>query len=103
MEYPPSMLNIFGKDYSLHSRGIYYREKFSSDDLIATNRKIWLPSLSQTDAWELPGIEKRSSRANIFAMHSRNNEEWCKSEYAWEADAWSDIFKPMRDDPCLAM
>ncbi|KAI9813027.1 MAG: hypothetical protein M1832_006418 [Thelocarpon impressellum] len=28
---------------------------------------------------------------------------WNKSEYAWEADAWSDVFGKIRDEPLLVM
>ena len=31
-----------------------------------------------------------------------DNARWNKSEYGWEADAWSDVFGQMRDDPVIA-
>lgn len=95
------MLQNFGKDYALHAQGIYYRRRFS-ENLVMCNRKVWTPSLSENGIESL-ATPDRESRAETFANHSRNNETWYKSEYAWEADAWSDVFRPMRDDPCLAM
>jgi hypothetical protein len=102
--YPTCMQYHYGKDYILNTQGIYYRQQFSNRS-IGANRKLWTPSLdkSNSSAWEIPGLPDRNSRAKAFASHSRNNEEWAKSEYAWEADAWSDVFRPMRDDPCLAV
>ncbi|EXM24013.1 hypothetical protein FOTG_08948 [Fusarium oxysporum f. sp. vasinfectum 25433] len=32
-----------------------------------------------------------------------DRRKWAKSEYAWEADAWKDVFGMMRDDPVLAV
>jgi len=69
---------------------------------VVCNRKVWAPSLPE-DEPETPEIRERKARAQIFATHAKNNESWCKSEYSWEADAWSDVFGPIRDDPCLAM
>lgn len=31
-----------------------------------------------------------------------SNKKWDKSEYAWDADAWADVFGKMRDDPVVA-
>lgn len=101
MELPPGVLGWLGAEFALHSQGIYYRNQFS-EDLVTCNRKIWIPSLSK-DVGESRDTIARQFRAQVFALHSRNNETWCKSEYAWEADAWSDVFGHMRNDPCLAM
>ncbi|KAJ4045974.1 hypothetical protein NW761_007987 [Fusarium oxysporum] len=38
-----------------------------------------------------------------MVKHILQNEKWAKSEYAWEADAWKDVFGMMRDDPVLAV
>lgn len=104
LDYPPTMLYKYGSDYALHAQGIYYRYSLS-DDFVTCNREIWLPSLSKKDKRGRKSEDTRDwkSRAEVFAKHSRNNERWCKSEYAWEADAWSDVFRPMRDDDCLEM
>lgn len=85
----------------MNARGIYYRGSFS-EDLVVCTRKVWTPSLSKSDG-QSPEILDHQTRARTLANHSKDNEKWCKSEYAWEADAWSDVFRPMRDDPCLAM
>jgi hypothetical protein len=96
------MLSSYGKDYALHARGIYYRNSFS-EDLVIFTRKVWTPSLSKSDS-KSPEILDQQTRARTFANHSKDNEKWCrKSEYAWDADARSDVFRPLRDDPCLAM
>lgn len=95
------MLQNFGKDYALHAQGIYYRRYFS-EKFVLCNRKGWKPSLSGIKM-EYSAAPDREARADTFAKHSRNNETWYKSEYAWEADAWSDVLRPMRDDPCIAM
>lgn len=90
------MLDRYGKEYALHAQGIYYRDRFSPD-LVTCNRKVWIPSIYD-DEEQCPD---RWKRAKVLADHAKNNEDWAKSEYAWEADAWSDIFRPMRDDHCL--
>lgn len=95
----PSMLTSFGKEYALNTRGIYYRCHYFEDFVVAT-RNIWIPELSE-DGEEPAEVVERQSRARKFALHSENNETWCISEYAGEADAWSDVFGCMRDDPSL--
>lgn len=95
------MLQNFGKDYALQVQGIYYRNRFSGD-LVTSNRQVWVPALSVNELKSRATLP-RQARAEVFARHSRNNETWHKSEHAWEADAWSDVFRLMRDDPCLAM
>jgi hypothetical protein len=102
MCYPPWIISNYGEDYKLNCRGIYYRREFSTDNVLA-NRKVWIPSLPATTLKNTPENHERLSRARIFAESSRNNESWCKSEYAWEADAWSQAFGKMREDHCLAM
>jgi hypothetical protein len=95
------MLDNFGQDYALQAQGIYYHDDFSEDQVLAS-RKVWVPTLSMLDK-ATPDIMERRCRAKIFASHARNNETWCKSEYAWEADAWSDAFGRMRGEPKLEM
>jgi hypothetical protein len=95
------MLDRFGKDYKLNAQGIYYYD-FYSPRLVTSTRKVWVPSLDGID-WTGPGEESLRIRARVFAEHNLNNERWNKSEYAWEADAWSDVFGEMRNDPCLEM
>ena len=102
MEYPPSMISNWGPDYMLHCRGIYYRDRHFSHDVLAT-RKVWVPKLPQHVLDDTAENRELLSRAHALAARSRNNESWCKSEYAWEADAWSHVFGKMREDPCLAL
>ncbi|KAG4289868.1 hypothetical protein FPRO06_04690 [Fusarium proliferatum] len=53
--------------------------------------------------WDDADEEGRRVRARTMAKHILQNEKWAKSEYAWEADAWKDVFGLMRDDPVLAV
>ena len=102
MTYPPSMISNWGQDYMLNCRGLYYLSGFSTRNVLV-NRQVWVPSLSPAKFKNTPEDRERLSRARTFAAQSRNNEGWCKSEYAWEADAWSQAFGPMREDCCLAV
>jgi len=38
----------------------------------------------------------------VLLRHNLNNARWKKSEYAWEADAWNDVFGQMRNDPVIS-
>jgi hypothetical protein len=100
MRYPPSMIDHWGKDYALNAQGIYYRNYYSPK-WVTCDRSVWTPSLTDVN-WEEPSEVSRRQRARVLMEHSINNETWNKSEYAWEADAWSDVFGDMRNDPCLA-
>ena len=95
------MIDRFGKDYMLNAQGIYYRDNYAPE-FVTNNRKVWIPTIEGID-WDEPGQVCLRDRARIFTAHNINNETWNKSEYAWEADAWSDVFKDMRNDPCLEM
>ncbi|EXK85058.1 hypothetical protein FOQG_10994 [Fusarium oxysporum f. sp. raphani 54005] len=57
----------------------------------------------QDKNWDNAGEEDRRVRARTMVKHILQNEKWTKSEYAWEADAWKDVFGMMRDDPVLAV
>ncbi|KAK4041587.1 hypothetical protein C8A01DRAFT_45244 [Parachaetomium inaequale] len=48
-------------------------------------------------------VTRRRTRARRFVRHIVDNERWKKVEFAWEADAWTDVFGLMRDDPLLAV
>lgn len=61
-----------------------------------------MPSI-QDKNWDDADEEGRRVRARTMAKHILQNEKWAKSEYAWEADAWKDVFGLMRDDPVLAV
>ena len=95
------MLDRFGVDWGLNSRGIYYRHHFSQD-WITSGRDLWVPSLHDLH-WSHSSEENRRARAESFLKHSLDNERFQESEYAWEADAWKDVFGLMRDDPSLAV
>ena len=45
----------------------------------------------------------RRQRACVAASHALRNEQWNKSQFAWDADARSDIFGQIKDDPLLDM
>jgi hypothetical protein len=96
---PPSMIDKYGKDYVLNARGIYYYNDFRPE-LVTVGREVWTPSLEGVD-WEDPSEWSRRRRARIITEHNIDNETRHKSEYAWEADAWADVFNRMRNDPCL--
>ncbi|SPO07514.1 uncharacterized protein DNG_10208 [Cephalotrichum gorgonifer] len=98
---PPYLIDRFGSDWGLNARGIYYRHHYSPG-WVTAGHSLWLPSLDQTD-WEHPSEEPRRKRARVLVGHALDNERWRKSEYAWEADAWTDVFGLMRNDPALAV
>jgi hypothetical protein len=52
--------------------------------------------------FDSPTEHNRRKRARQLLRHTLDNERWNKSEYAWEADAWADVFGQMRNDPALA-
>ncbi|OCK74965.1 hypothetical protein K432DRAFT_437750 [Lepidopterella palustris CBS 459.81] len=90
------MIDSYGKDYVLNAQGIFYHDSYSQA-LVTGNRKVWVPSLEDVD-WEADSEIGRRGRAQTVAKHSKENERRHKSEYAWEADAWSDVFGTMRND-----
>lgn len=45
----------------------------------------------------------RRFRAKVVASHAKENYERNRSEFAWEADAWRDVFGNLRDDDFIAM
>lgn len=95
------MLDRFGPEYALNAQGIYYRDEFRPE-WVTANRKVWVPSLQSID-WESSSEQSRRWRAEIVLQHNINNERRMRSEYAWEADAWSDVFGHIRDDDLLEM
>ncbi|KAG2026542.1 hypothetical protein GB937_001322 [Aspergillus fischeri] len=97
----PRMIEQFGADWGLNARGIYYRH-FYSPGWVTSDHELWLPSLDGID-WNNFSESSRRSRAETFLKHVLNNERWKKSEYAWEADAWTDVFGQMKNDPVLAV
>lgn len=98
---PPSLIDRFGAEWGMNARGIYYRHYYSSG-WVTADHNLWLPSLHSED-WNHRAEKSRRTRAQIFLKHVLDNEKWNKSEYPWEADAWTDVFGPMRNDPLLAV
>jgi hypothetical protein len=60
----------------------------------------FIPSFDGID-WQASDEEERRDRARIVAAHTSRYSR--RSEYAWEADAWHDVFGRIRNDPFLAM
>lgn len=96
----PDFLMRFKREWDMNAEGIYYRHHYSRHWEIPIH-KLWVPSLDGVD-WDEPSESRRRRRARKFVSHALNNETWSKSEYAWEADAWSDVFGRIRNDPLLA-
>jgi hypothetical protein len=95
------LIDRFGADWGMNARGIYYRHYYSSG-WVTADHSLWLPSLNGED-WNHRDEKSRRARAKIFLKHVLDNEKWNKSEYAWEADAWTDVFGLLRNDPLLAV
>jgi hypothetical protein len=85
----------------MNARGIYYRHYYSLE-WVSADHNLWLPSLDICE-WSQPSEEPRRVRARRLLKHILDNEKWNKSEYAWDADALTDVFGQMRDDPSLAV
>ncbi|KAJ6142839.1 hypothetical protein N7471_002292 [Penicillium samsonianum] len=100
-ETPLKMIERFGADWGLNARGIYYRHYYSPE-YVTPCHNLWLPSLHGTH-WSHVSEDGRRVRAERFLKHSLDNERFKKSEYAWEADAWQDVFGLLREDPALAV
>jgi hypothetical protein len=99
VEYPPFLVGRFGKEYILNSRGIYFH-RGPPGPTVMENRRLWIPSSSYIDPENQVDLRLRATR---LADISVDNERWCKSEYAWDADAWHYVFGLMRRDPGIAM
>ena len=97
---PISVIAKHSRDWTWNARGIYYRHYYSP--LWVTNRpKLWIPIIDDR-TFDTRYEDRRRSRARQLLHHAMDNERWNKSEYAWEADAWNDVFGQMRSDPALA-
>lgn len=101
LRYPPHLIDIYGKEYGLNAHGIYYHHYFKPE-FVTLDRKVWIPTLEAMN-WEDSNECDRRRRARILLKHNINNETRHKSEFAWEADAWADVFNEMRNDPYLEM
>ncbi|KFZ13080.1 hypothetical protein V501_03895 [Pseudogymnoascus sp. VKM F-4519 (FW-2642)] len=98
---PPNIMSTFGKDMAPNAQGIYYWDSFDKAR-VPTDQNLFIPSFKNID-WDSPAEADRRGRARVVGTHMVNNETCCKSEFAWEADAWSDIFGCMRNDNQLAI
>ncbi|KAH7086177.1 hypothetical protein FB567DRAFT_549691 [Paraphoma chrysanthemicola] len=95
-----SMCAAFHRDWSWNARGVYYRHYYSPH-WITGDHTLWIPTIDH-DMFDHPQERPRRERAQRLLRHALDNKRWTKSEYAWEADAWSDVFGQIRDDPALA-
>lgn len=100
MAWSPFFIDRYGADWGMNAQGIYYRHHYSPG-WVTADHSLWLPSLDSED-WNSSTESARRIRARALLTHILDNEKWNKSEYAWEADAWNDMFGPMRNDPLLA-
>ena len=95
-----SIINHYKREWDMNASGIYYRHHSSPDWSKDLPYKLYMPSLSGLNPNDVCETARRQ-RARVLSSRARNNEKWNKSEYAWEADAWSDVFGQMRNDPVL--
>lgn len=98
---PPQVVDRFADEWGMNARGIYYRHYYSPG-WVTADHSLWLPSL-QGENWNGGAEKSRRIRARSFLKHALDNERWNKSEYAWEADAWTDVFSLMRNDRALSV
>lgn len=97
---PPGMRDRYHHDWSWNARGVYYRHYYLPE-WVTGDHSLWVPTLNRVD-WEDRSEEPRRMRAKTFLRHALDNGKWRKSEYAWEADAWNDVFGQMRNDPTIS-
>lgn len=99
--YPQKATKDFVQDIAQTSQGIYYYDSFQ-EDRIPEDRKLFVPSIEGVN-WDSCEENSRRERARMVERHMINNETFNKSEFAWEADAWADIFGFLRDDNQLVI
>lgn len=80
---------------------IHYYDSFD-ESRVPEDRNLFVPLIEGVN-WDDWKENYRRERALIVKKHMVNNETFHKSEYAWEADAWADIFGRMRSDNRLAV
>ena len=120
-KYPSAHLRRFGDDFADNARGIYYADGLKAadkshllDDLSSTEafdyvhrrvlkyRNTFIPSFDNLD-WNDPRQKARRKQAVTASSNAISNGLWNRSEFAWDADARSDIFGPFRNDCRLDM
>jgi hypothetical protein len=101
LAWPPFNVERFGHDWSWNARGVYYRHYYSPH-WVTADHDLWIPTTKDA-LFNSPAEHNRRERAKQLLQHTLDNERWNKSEYAWEADAWADVFGQMRNDPALAV
>jgi hypothetical protein len=100
LAWPPFNFERFGREWGWNARGIYYRYYYSPH-WSTVDHDMWIPAIEDA-LFDSPTEQNRRERAKQFVRHTLDNERWNKSEYAWEADVWADVFGQMRNDPALA-
>ena len=65
---------------------------------VLEDRDIFIPSLKGKD-WNSADERDRRERASLACSHAMENDQWERSEFAWDANARSDIFGRVRADP----
>ncbi|KAH8704608.1 hypothetical protein GQ44DRAFT_777887 [Phaeosphaeriaceae sp. PMI808] len=98
--WPVFSHEIFHRDWSWNARGVYYRH-YNSPRWVTGDHTLWVPTIDH-GIFDHPHERSRRERARNFLGHALDNKRWVKSEYAWEADAWTDVLGQMRNDPTLA-
>ncbi|KAF1970805.1 hypothetical protein BU23DRAFT_368284, partial [Bimuria novae-zelandiae CBS 107.79] len=101
LAWPPFNFERFRRDWSWNARGIYYRHYYSPH-WVTADHDLWIPTVEDA-MFDSPTEHHRRERARQLLRHTLDNERWNKTEYAWEADAWADVFGQMRNDPALAV
>lgn len=98
---PPGEVQGNGPDWSWNARGVYYRHHLSHHWQLK-DHPLWVPSIHAQKHASSAKKEQLRRRARRVVKHAQHNEQWARSEYAWEADAWADVFGKLRDDPIVA-
>lgn len=97
---PMDLNDAFGLDWSWNARGIYYRHQLSRRWHPETHQ-LWIPATS-SEIYNSTKEQSRRKRAQRVVDHAQNNKNWEKSEFAWESDAWTDVFARLRKDSIVA-
>lgn len=77
-----------------------YRRHYYSPHWATGDHTLWILTVEYGAFDHIPE-QFRRARAKNSLRHVLDNKRWVKSEYAWEADAWTDVFGQMRSDAAL--